>query len=120
MCFVCTYTQLQKRRHRKMKKGKSQIGIISANLATFSWWIHLQPLNSALKFPVLLSFIFKTIANSNRKIRRPCADAANLFIRLISLIDSYLLFPFFHFSKTTLLQLGVYNYFNILGLVNIH
>ena len=52
--FLYVYTQLQKRCHRKMKKGKSQIGINSANLATFSWWIHLQPLH----FPAgIFSFI---------------------------------------------------------------
>ena len=28
-----------------MKKGKSQIGINSANVATFSWWIYLQQLH---------------------------------------------------------------------------
>ena len=60
---------------------------------------------SPLEFSVLLSFSFKTIANSNRQIRRPGADAANEFIRLISLFNSYL--AFFHFSKTTLWQLGV-------------
>ena len=43
--FLYVYTQLQKCCHRKMKKGKSQIGINSANLATFSWWIHLQSLH---------------------------------------------------------------------------
>ena len=63
---------------------------------------------SPLEFSDLLSFILKTIANSNRQIRRPCAAAANEFIRLISLINSYLAFSFFLFSKTTLLQLGVY------------
>ena len=39
------YTQLQKRCHRNLEKGKSQIGINSANLATFSWWIYLQQLH---------------------------------------------------------------------------
>ena len=72
---------------------------------------------AAVAFPagisVLLSFSFKTIANSNRQIRRPCADAANEFTRLISLINSYLAFSFFHFSKTTLLQLGVYTYYQV-------
>ena len=53
---------------------------------------------------------YKTIANSNRQIRRLCADAANEFIRLISLTNSYLAFSFFIFSMTTFLQLGVYNY----------
>ena len=38
----------------------------------------------------------------------PCADVANEFIRLISLINSYLAFSFFIFSTTTFLQLGVY------------
>ena len=40
-------------------------------------------------------------------IRRPCADAANEFIRPITQINSYLAFSFFHFSIATLLQLGV-------------
>ena len=40
---------------------------------------------------------FKTIENSNRQIRRLCADAANEFIRLVSLINSYVAFSFFHF-----------------------
>ena len=52
---------------------------------------------SPLEFSVLLSFSFKTIANSNREIRCPCADAANKFIRLISVINSYLAFSFFSF-----------------------
>ena len=91
-----------------MKKGKSQIGINEANQATFSGWIHLQPLHfPAGMFLLLLFFSFKTIANSNRQIRRLCADAANEFIRLISLINSYLAFSFFIFSTTTFLQLGV-------------
>ena len=60
---------------------------------------------SPLEFSALLSFSFKTIANFNRQIRRPAADAANQYIWLISLFNSYL--AFFHFSKTTLLQLGV-------------
>ena len=34
-------------------------------------------------------------------------DAANEFIGLISLINSYWLLLFFHFSMTTFLQLGV-------------
>ena len=38
---------------------------------------------------------------------RSCVDAANEFIGLISLINSYLAFAFFHFSMTTFLQLGV-------------
>ena len=59
---------------------------------------------SPLEFSALLSFSFKTIANSNRQIRRQGADAANEFIRLISLLNSYLAF-FSHFSKITLLQL---------------
>ena len=59
---------------------------------------------SPLEFSILLSFSFKTIANSNRQIRRPCADSVNKFVRLISLIDTYLAFPFFHFSMTTFLQ----------------
>ena len=67
---------------------------------------HLQPLH----FPAgifLLFFGFKTIANSNRPLWRPCVDAVNEFIRRISLINSYLAFSFLHFSKTMLLQLGV-------------
>ena len=60
---------------------------------------------SPLEFSALLSYSFKTIANSNRQIRRPGAYAANEFIKRISLFNSYL--AFFHFSKTTLLQLGV-------------
>ena len=59
----------------------------------------MQPLH----FPAGI-FSFKTIANSNRQIRRQGADAANEFIRLISLLNSYLAF-FSHFSKITLLQL---------------
>ena len=43
------------------------------------------------------SFSFKTIANSNRQIWCPFADAANKFIRLISLINSYFAFSFFSF-----------------------
>ena len=58
---------------------------------------------SRLEFSALLSFSFKTIENSNRQIRRPGADVANEFIRLISLYNSYL--AFCHFSKTTVLQL---------------
>ena len=91
-----------------MKKGKSQIGINKGTLSGFSH-SHLQPLH----FPAgifILFFSFKTIANSHRPIRCPCADSVNEFIRLISLINSYLAFSFFHFSRTTLLQfiLGVY------------
>ena len=56
---------------------------------------------SPLEFSVLLSFSFKTVGNSNRQIRRPCVDAANEFIRLITQIDSFWLFPFFHFYMTT-------------------
>ena len=52
---------------------------------------------SPLEFSVLLSFSFKTIANSNREIRCPYADAANKFVRLISVINSYLAFSFFSF-----------------------
>ena len=52
---------------------------------------------STLELSVLLSFSFKTIANSNRQIRCPCADAANKFIRLISLINSYFAFSFLSF-----------------------
>ena len=55
---------------------------------------------SPLEFTVLLSFSFKTIANSNRQIRRPCADSVNKLI----IIDTYLAFPFSHFSMTTFLQ----------------
>ena len=51
---------------------------------------------SPLEFFLLFSS-FKTKENSNRQIRRLCADAANEFIRLISLINSYLAFSFFHF-----------------------
>ena len=58
----------------------------------------------------LLFFSYKTIANSNRQIRRLCADAANEFIRLISLTNSYLAFSFFLFSMTTFLQICVYIY----------
>ena len=43
------------------------------------------------------SFSFKTIANSNRQIWCPFADAADKFIRLISLINSYFAFSFFSF-----------------------
>ena len=68
-------------------------------------------ISSPLHFPAgmffLLFFSFKTIENSNRQIRRLCADAANEFIRLISLIIPIWLFPFFIFSMTTFLQLGV-------------
>ena len=35
------------------------------------------------------------MGNSNRQIRRPCADAANEFIRLITWINSFLAFSFF-------------------------
>ena len=52
---------------------------------------------SPLEFSILLFFSFKTIANSNRQIRLPCADAGN----------PIWLFPFFHFSMTTFLQSGV-------------
>ena len=46
---------------------------------------------------------------SNRQKRRPCADAANGFITiLISRINSYLAFAFFHFSMAPFLQLAVY------------
>ena len=49
-------------------------------------------------FLLFFSFkTFKTIENSNRQIRRLCADAANEFIRLIGLINSYVAFSFFHF-----------------------
>ena len=61
-------------------------------------------------FFILLFFSYKTIANFNRQIRCLYADAANEFIRLISLINSYLAFSFFIFSMTTFLQLGVYIY----------
>ena len=58
----------------------------------------MQPLHfSAGMFFLLLFFSFKTIANSNGQIRRLCADAANEFIRLISLINSVLAFSLFHF-----------------------
>ena len=87
-----------------MKKGKSQIGINSANLATFHGGFICSRYISPLEFSALLSFSFKTIANSNRQIRRQGADATNEFIRLISLLNSYLAF-FSHFSKITLLQL---------------
>ena len=56
---------------------------------------------AAVAFPrwnvFALFFSFKTIENSNKQIRRLCADAANEFIRLISLINSYLAFSFSHF-----------------------
>ena len=57
---------------------------------------------AAVAFPrwnvfFLLFFRFKTIENSNRQMRRLCQDAANEFIRLISLINSYLTFSLFHF-----------------------
>ena len=80
-----------------MKKGKSRIGINEANQARFSGWIHLQPLHFPAGVFFLLFFGFKTIENSNRQIQCLCADAANEFIRLISLINSYLAFSFFHF-----------------------
>ena len=67
--------------------------------------IQLQLLHSPTG--IFFIFSFKTIANSNRQIRRPCADTANEFTRLISLINFHLAFSFFHFSKTTLLQLGI-------------
>ena len=93
------------------KKEKSQIGINEYNQATFSGWIHLQSSHfSAGMLFFLLFFSYKTIANSNRQIRRLCADAANEFIRLISLTNSYLAFSFFLFSMTTFLQIGVYIY----------
>ena len=107
-----------------MKKGKSQIGINKANNTTFSGWIHLQLLDLPAGF-FLLFFSFKTIANSSRQIQRPCSDAANEFTRLISLINSYLAFSFFHFSNTTLLQLGVHvtpipSFFSVLARTSSH
>ena len=69
----------------KFEKRKSQIGINSGNFNTFSWWIHLQ----LLQFPErIFSFIV-------------------FHLRLLSLIIPIWLFPFFHFSKTMLLQSGV-------------
>ena len=87
-----------------MKKGKSPIGINEANQATFSGLSQdgficrrcISPLECFFK--LFFSFkTLKTIENSNRQIQRLCADAANEFIRLISLINSYLAFSFFHF-----------------------
>ena len=81
----------------KWKKERTKlIWTNKANQATFSGWIHLQPLHFPAGF-FLLFFSFKTIANSNRKIWCPCADAANKFIRLICLINSYLAFSLLHF-----------------------
>ena len=87
----------------KWKKGKSQI--IRLTEPHSQGRLICSCCISPLKF--FLFFSFKTIANSNRQIRRPCADAANEFTRLISLINSYLAFSFFHFSKTTSPQLGI-------------
>ena len=58
----------------------------------------ISPLECFFLLLLFFSFkTFKTIENSNRQIRRLCADAANEFIRLIGLINSYVAFSFFHF-----------------------
>ena len=55
----------------------------------------------------------KTIENSNRQIQRLCADAANEFIRLISLINSYLAFSFFHFFYNNVFAIRCNYSFNL-------
>ena len=80
-----------------MTKGKSQIGINRLIKPHSRGRFICSRCISPLEFSVLLSFSFKTIANSNRQIRRPCADSVNKFVRLISLINSYLAFSFFSF-----------------------
>ena len=62
----------------------------------------------------LLFFIFKTIANSNGQIRRPCVDAANDFIRLISLINSYLALFFFSFFYDNVFAFGCIQYLTLI------
>ena len=79
-----------------MTKGKSQIGINRLIKPHSRGRFICSRCISPLEFSVLLSFSFKTIANSNRQIRRPCADSVNKFVRLISL-NSYLAFSFFSF-----------------------
>ena len=59
-------------------------------------------------------FIFKTIANSNGQIRRPCVDAANDFIRLISLINSYLALFFFSFFYDNVFAFGCIQYLTLI------
>ena len=69
----------------------------------------MQPLH----FPAgmfFLTFSFKTIANSNRQIQRLYADAANEFIRLISLINSYLLFSFIYFFHDNVFAIRCISY----------
>ena len=80
-----------------MTKGKSQIGINRLIKPHSRGRFICSRCISPLEFSVLFSFSFKTIANSNRQIRRPCADSVNKFVRLISLINSYLAFSFFSF-----------------------
>ena len=79
-----------------MTKGKSQIGINRLIKPHSRGRFICSRCISPLEFSVLLSFSFKTIANSNRQIRPPCADSVNKFVRLISL-NSYLAFSFFSF-----------------------
>ena len=107
-----------------VKKWKQEKANNKANKTTFSGWIHLQLLHLPAGF-FLLFFSFKTITNSSRQIWRPCSDAANEFTRLISLINSYLAFSFFHFSNTTLLQLGIHvtlipSFFSVLARTSSH
>ena len=80
-----------------MTKGKSQIGINRLIKPHSRGRFICSRCISPLEFSVLFTFSFKTIANSNRQIRRPCADSVNKFVRLISLINSYLAFSFFSF-----------------------
>ena len=80
-----------------MTKGKSQIGINRLIKPHSRGRFICSRCISPLEFTVLLTFSFKTIANSNRQIRRPCADSVNKFVMLISLINSYLAFSFFSF-----------------------
>ena len=81
-----------------MTKGKSPIGIkqLGRLIKPHSYGIFIcSRCISLLEFSVYLSFSFKTIANSNGQIRRPCADAGNECIKLITQINSYLPFSFF-------------------------
>ena len=98
-CYLYTaiYTQLQKRCHRKMKKKeKAKQELIRLIQPHSHGGFICSRYISPLEFSALLSFSFKTIANSNRQIRRPGADAANEFIRLIRLVlNSYLAFFIF-------------------------
>ena len=80
-----------------MTKGKSQIGINRLIKPHSRGRFICSRCISPLEFTVLLTFSFKTIANSNRQIRRPCVDSVNKFVRLISLINSYFAFSFFSF-----------------------